>query len=491
MGGKYYHHFVKLLFIILSYSSYSVVANDDGSRDSYSSSIKPGITKLWDTSNAAHEQWHVLADSSWKNYSDVLNIIICNIKNLQIEFGISIHNDRGKQQVLMKGDKDNRNRFKVFLYNRMLRKLKPFQQDSKDIFCIGLSYESNIILRKVIRYPNLSYISTQDSLSSKSTYRIIKLVRKALHDAKEKIQLSALSNSLCCIMLHGGKMFSKMTSGTYTMKDVFVNSQQHMVYKRLVQGDLDIQKITGFHHIRTVYRYDMVIYTPEPMLRCRCKLYLRRDQNSAAFITCKEAGDSKPSFSNIPAWPVYFDIPGQKISRLDIVDPRNGLTTRVSVSVFEVDKEFESQLQTHLDVLQEKVFDNIKIKEGTVDLDIPGMPDGYLLCYLRRSERKSYRLPVEGNRTILTTSTEKILCNYETTDDSEVMDIFIDDENIMDTLDHTDWEAKQVADDYQRVINLGNDYLQMLHQGIIYIYVTGNDKLAIIMGVFTSTSYFA
>lgn len=381
------------------------------------------------TSSTDHKtSVEIILNSTWDDFTNVAEEIRRNKSSLESEYGVSITINEDMNEISAEGPKENRIRLTLHLYEMMI--VRP-PIGARKTFRIGYGQKS------ILRQPN-----------NHSLYRIPGFQDMLLEALKKtKIKIQAFPESICYIMLHGGKVRNDE------------NRYHQSQYKRLESDDLNINSMLGFQHVRKLYRYDLTIYTPHPPVKLRYKLYL--DANHSKFITCKEAGDRKPSFANIPVGPGYFEYPDEKFVRLDIVDPANGLATRISVSICQRIPEaakYCKRMNFHLNVLQ-GLLDNIKIDNQSFDISLPEMPVGYIASFLRRSERNEYKSR-QYRSTVVTTSVEKILKNSESYQNTDVIDIFFKDHDILDTLDSTDWYPEDILKRYEIVLKRGHDCLQ-------------------------------
>ena len=97
-----------------------------------------------------------------------------------------------------------------------------------------------------------------------------------------------------------------------------------------------------------------------------------------------------------------------------------------------------------------------------MDIKIPDLPDGYVISYMRRSVRTAYRFA--GSNT-LRTSEEKVFVQKEQIfgrQSANIVDVFIENENIRELLEEEDWQAQEVVDEMENVLKFSDVMLQYL-----------------------------
>ena len=408
-------------------------------------------------SPAGYGPWETIFDSTWDNFPILMKKIDKNQSHWKRKYGIEITIDPHKKEISIRGPKDNKIKFKLNVYRQMM---ENEQIGTRDVFCIGLGEDDYIDVQQTNPNEDKFNISTEHSIGSMDLYDIYTfkdVFLDALVKAKKNIKEMS-KKSKCFIMLHGGVVFSKLKPGRYTKKEVFSDDNSLLPYCRLNNRNLKIDALDGFQELRRIYRYDIAIFTPEPHIKIRYKLYLNDDHTK--FITCEDAGDRKPRFQNVKSGPGSFEYPEKKFTRLDIVDPRNGLTTRLSVSACQEDLDYQRKLEFHHKKLR-NVLENIKItRYNTLDISLPEMPTGYIVSFLRRAERMDYTIRNES--TLIGTSSEELLLDYESSDSKDVMGIFFKDRDIDNTLASSDWQPEDIMKTYEMVLKRGHDFMQYL-----------------------------
>lgn len=124
-------------------------------------------------------------------------------------------------------------------------------------------------------------------------------------------------------------------------------------------------------------------------------------------------------------------------------------------------------LKEHLDqILGTKFFDAIEVNNNRttpddIEINIPELPNGYIISYMRRSVRTAYRFA--GSNT-LRTSEEKVFVQMEQLygRQTDVVDVFIENENVGELLEEDEWQPEEVAAEMESVLKFSDVMLQYL-----------------------------
>jgi len=146
---------------------------------------------------------------------------------------------------------------------------------------------------------------------------------------------------------------------------------------------------------------------------------------------------------------------------MDIVDPVTNLDLRLRIKMYESNTTFENNTRQHAERLRQSFFSKLALKPGTNELmEIPDdLPDGYIVSYCRRSVMESYK--VTGTNLVVKLSHEQVLQNYDHSDMAkEARDIYIENSRVYETLQSNDWNAREVAEQFQCVFDFGLKLLE-------------------------------
>jgi len=235
----------------------------------------------------------------------------------------TIEEGRATFLAIKGGDEASRACFDCYLRSiagKVLTLRKQFFLGSPTEIVVTDTHHQNSKLRSISLGDNNVY-DTIDRL-----YKNIPGLRKTMIKALEKMKLELSKNidGICNYYVHAGKFLSPRDPGIYPLNGF--NHKDLLVYQRLVKGDLNLDKIQKLPMISQFIRYDMSIFTPDPQIRIRYRLFLAKENGILKFITYRQAG-----LREIDILPIkqeyqrgYFGLMEQKISALDIIDPETG-----------------------------------------------------------------------------------------------------------------------------------------------------------------------
>lgn len=386
-----------------------------------------------------------------------------NAKKLERQYGVRIKAMSKEKEVFLfiKGD-DDQSKEKLRIY---LRKISCNENYTglKKVYFVG-SCPIKFVDSKTSGLSKMSTSSLAFNPLIEKSFSSVPGLQEGLQEifTNAKAKLQNLNGSVCDYIIHSGRMLCKKPCGEYLMSDLSVND---FVYRRLKQGDLEIIKINDLPTTKEYFRYDLSILTPKPIVRIRYKLFLQETAQGFSFISPKEAGVNEREFFLIETSPGYVSLRDSNLARVDIIDPNTSKTLRINTNIYYQDDEYESQLRTHLQVLnpifKKIIFNNSNLGLSQMELNIPELPGGYLMSYLRRTIRKTYRF---SGSNLLRTSEEKVLINLEVIypDENEIVDLFFVNENINDLLEEDDWDPEEVVNEMENVIKFSDTMLQFL-----------------------------
>ena len=138
-------------------------------------------------------------------------------------------------------------------------------------------------------------------------------------------------------LVHAGRMFSNLQPRTYPSQSQ--RFQKSLYYQRLTPADLDIVKMASLPKINEYSRYDLRIVTPRPFYSIRYKIFLAQKKEGGSgeicFIPNEEAGVNENEFRSIREGPGYFSTSDVRTSAINLIDPENGMTTRVDTLIYD------------------------------------------------------------------------------------------------------------------------------------------------------------
>ena len=351
-------------------------------------------------------------------------------------------------------------------------RLKHFRSSSyRKLTCFVGGDADNISTIQSPHVSTLSCLNNQPNDGESDEEQVKDIIAKAFQITKDK-QDEMISNQrgeslepIAGYVVHTGRIFSRMPPGTYCAQSQ--SFQKSLAYQRLTPNDLDIVKMETLPKIKEYSRYDLNIFTPKPFHDIRYKIFLSREKNGElCFITYQEAGINENEFRNIREGPGYFSMSNNRLSAVDLVDPENGITTRINTFIYADNKADEENLKHHLKILA-YFFNEITIRKADdqrtnedQEISIPQIPPGFGLKYLRRTIRKTFRF-TDGH--ILRTSKEKVFIDkdsYFNDNQSEVVDLFFENKDMDDVMKGIHWQPSHVVDKMQNLLEFSNKMLK-------------------------------
>ena len=276
---------------------------------------------------------------------------------------------------------------------------------------------------------------------------------------KEQQSLEREMSSPCVkYSLQLGRTFSQLKPLTYPSEDQ--SFKDSLIYQKFTHANLNMDKLKSqLERIESKGWYELFIYTPKPFHKIRYRIFLSNDQ--LCFIANEEAGVNGNELRNIRKGPGYFVNSDMLKNRFDLIDPENGMTTRVNTFIYndiQSDKEVldsgnqldEDDFNHHLEILA-PMFNGITIRQN--EISIPDLPQGYNLIYLRVTST-SYCFGENGEN-ILRTSEENVFIqedNFFPPNQTDVVVLFFENEVINNLLKENDWQPSQVVDEMANLI---------------------------------------
>lgn len=395
-----------------------------------------------------------------KSHTSFLNEIKEDEQYYELLNGINIEiKDR---EVYVKGDEAKQIKFTVFLRHKIITKAMFHESnDQKKSFILGLSLNQVIQLDKSQRLPKCSSTASFPLIQPfTSMYQSIPDLKpelvKALYALKDEM---ASSYGELSLKFHFGQAFFNLKPGKYKVAEIERN-QYAIKYQRIDEATItSILPIQNWIVRKKGCRYDFRIYTPEPYIDIRYKVFLVEDDNGSTVF--KGIQDAKQVMEILKEGPGFLTWPEAGVKRFDIVSPKKDLDLRLRIKMFKSNSDYEEKIKYHLEYLQNNFFSKLKTVPRSFKLEYPELSDGYVLSYCRQSVRETYSVPSTSLEVKL--SNETILVNYDRYDSSvDVFDVFVEDVNVKKALDGNQWSPDDIADRYESVFNFGKQILDLL-----------------------------
>ena len=167
----------------------------------------------------------------------------------------------------------------------------------------------------------------------------------------------------------------------------------------------------------------------------------------------------------------YFATTSSTIANLDVIDPRDGLTTRIQSSIYVENPEEEVDLNQHLQKGLSSFFENIVIDPSVTnhpdaeshnirqEIHLPEVPQGYQVVYFRRTVRKTYQF--DQNNTLSTSQEKVFIENYRYSRGSpDVTDIFFERSEMNEMLKERNWQPDLLIEEMKKLLEFADKMLK-------------------------------
>lgn len=392
-----------------------------------------------------------------------------NIRSLERKYQVSLRIDGSINKLLVKGQEDNKSKLKSYLRNYVSRP-KEYTKISqlREVFFVGMESEDRINLdfaENCDKPSHTEICSFKNSLPLEKCYENVPKLRESLLNALciAKMNIEGDQNAICEVKMHWGEMHYAAKPGSYSIGDLIENP--NVAYEPIPAHLLSFEKIESQPIVDRLIRYDMLIELLHRRARIRYQMFLKEaspetpGSGSLKFVSCEEAGTSLKMFSTLRCGPGYFCNPETKVCRYDIVDPNTNRTTRVNIRTIKRSRSTDEFLKEHLNVLKE-FFEDVYMTEENTKLFLPSLPTNYVITYLRRSERNTYRFS-DGNELLSSTETVYINLDKQNTP-TQLKDIYFRNDIVEGLLSTPDWTVEEVVDAMEKMLKFNDIMTQYL-----------------------------
>ncbi|XP_057302358.1 uncharacterized protein LOC130636600 isoform X2 [Hydractinia symbiolongicarpus] len=334
-----------------------------------------------------------------------------NIRRISRQFQAEIVADKEVGKIFVSGSSTAKRNINFYFQFLMFKKNyvnSLFWSDQK-IVVVGLPSHDSV---KLIRRRSckdcernceiLAQIElTESDLNIDNIPSLKEVFSKVVNDMQ--IQLRKNETTACELMVHHGHIHIRNCQpGSKKVIDMISNGKLH--FKNFSQSSYNFNELPYENPYKDIVRYDISVFTSNQSYEMRYKVFLALKDGNVSFITYEEAGILPAKFYPYRVGPGYLCTPPQNVRRIDIVDPTTNTSTRLNFQIFQHNIVPENEIQENITKLK-SFYESLSIKSNTLYLDIGTPPEGYLLTYVRRCERKTFKL---SNITLLRTSREEI-----------------------------------------------------------------------------------
>lgn len=176
------------------------------------------------------------------------------------------------------------------------------------------------------------------------------------------------------------------------------------------------------------------------------------NEEFSSFLTCEEIGQDR-HFYQKKVGAGYFSAEKICKSNIDVVDPLSNVSIRTQVNAYETTPASLKHLNAHILSLK-NFLESIQLSKNLpIGVEYSEMPEGYMIYYLRKSERSSYKL---AKSTVLRTSKELITIRNGLSTKERESDLFLCSE----ILQKTDWDISTAKSALQEMFLCSEHFLR-------------------------------
>ncbi|XP_057302361.1 uncharacterized protein LOC130636601 [Hydractinia symbiolongicarpus] len=377
-----------------------------------------------------------------------------NIKRLNKEFGVRLRVDWKKIKIHVIGNRKSKLKvrayFQLFVHlKKEVRRHKPRRM----CFIAGCSSSDIVSLIKANctnEHKHLEIKVLKPLADSSKTFSNIEnfenTIEKILFDAKSDLTKNA--NVIYDFMVHHGQFHYLGKSGECSVGNLLSSTKR--VFEKLNLTALKFDGLTLQRCEKSFTRVDMKIHAQRTGVELRYVLFI--DEEFSSFLTCEDIGQDR-HFYQAKVEDGYFSTEKVCKSTIDVVDPTSNMSIRTLVNSYETTPSALEVLNAHISPLKNFLGSIQLSKDSPIGVKYRDIPEGYMIYYLRKSERSSYKL---AKSTILRTSKELItIRNGLSTMDRE-SDMFLCSE----ILQRRDWDIPNAKSALQEMFECSEHFLR-------------------------------
>lgn len=272
------------------------------------------------------------------------------------------------------------------------------------------------------------------------------IVEKILSDAKR--DLTKNRNVIYDVMVHHGKFNYFGNVGECSVGNLLSNGIR--VFEKLSLEAMNFHNFVYQRCENNVTRIDMKIHAQMSGMELCYVLFTNEEFSS--FLTCEEIGQDR-HFYQKKVGAGYFSAEKICKSNIDVVDPLSNVSIRTQVNAYETTPASLKHLNAHILSLK-NFLESIQLSKNLpIGVEYSEMPEGYMIYYLRKSERSSYKL---AKSTVLRTSKELITIRNGLSTKERESDLFLCSE----ILQKTDWDISTAKSALQEMFLCSEHFLR-------------------------------
>ena len=400
------------------------------------------------------------------NHSNIHKSVFNRIKDEvhYYEYSNKINIEFVDRKIFVNGEESNEKKFTCFIRRILLSKTNFSEgMDKKKAYIMGgFKPNQNIELKRSQHLKNASSIANCPNLRPfQSMYLELPGLQDEMVDALHKLKDQMKSGyGELSMKFHFGRVFYYSDPGKHKVSDL--ERERVIRYQRLDKEFISSALPVGkWVKQKKKCRYDFKLYTPEPFVAFRYKLFLEVGTGGSTIFAERGFKGSKQMMELPEVAPGFLSWPEAGVARFDIVNPKKDLIIRLRIKMFKSNNQFKKYVEDHIGYLKKHFFDKLTINPGEdYLLNIPDLnpSDGYILAYCRKSVRETYKVPKTSLE--VKVSNETILVNNDNYDSTtNILDVFIEDVDVTKKLDGNSWTPIDIANKFEGVFNFGKELL--------------------------------
>ena len=331
-----------------------------------------------------------------------------NILVLEARYKIKLRVDTSRKKIFVSG---NNLKFRIFLWFGSQYCIKKiFFVGSNRHTTVDLTLSTSCMYKGKDQHCLITKVENLNCSAVKSFKDVPYLkcrLEEALETASQKLTNNI--NLVCSTWIQLGVMHynHRPGKGFLPNKDLL----KCRVYEDAEEQLLNLNKIKSLPTRGNSVRYDIKIYPKDISACLKYRIYV--DEMKSIFIPVNEIdSEDKIQYCQINIGPGILSMLNPPLAKLDVVDMRKNLSTRISLYITSCGQAEQEKLKKHSENLA-PFLSGIKLKtsgDNNCDLIIPNVPEQYDLTYQRRCLITEYQYDI--NKSVRISSGEKIYISF-------------------------------------------------------------------------------
>ena len=404
--------------------------------------------------------WDVIEFVEKKNIGPIVGKNGTNVKKIEEMYDVKVKVEDNKLWI-NGGEEEKRDAlvwFKQYILTIHFELVFKSSETIK-LFFVGLECKDKVILKKSDHNRDCVIDSANSCFSLKEiTFQNMPELKLACEEAllnTRKMLDTASMNYQCRVLVHTGNIYFKNDPGCYTVQELLNNplvnftcmSKESIYLKKLHELELST--------VRKYIRFDIIMVNQEENFKMRYKIFLNVSSDGhISVIDINDLEHENQRYYDLQAGPGYFFNMTKRTTRIDIVDPRTSLTTRINILLISEDEEYEDKLKRHVEILREGgFFENINISKQSSkwELEIPELSNSWYISSYRRSERNDYSVESTSHILRLTRDCSRVR-NPISNEGTDLTDMFFINIGLQNLFVNNEWSVEEALKGIEKTL---------------------------------------